>query len=63
MAKRFNTHNRFAEELDSAPSGLEELTFYRRLEEHERRAAGWRRNLSVAALAIVAVVVAIFIAR
>jgi hypothetical protein len=63
MAKRLNTHNRFAAELDSAPSRLDELTFHHRLEERERSATVWRRNLSFAALVIVVVAVVMFIAR
>jgi hypothetical protein len=63
MSRRFNTHNRFAAELDSAPSRLEELTLHHRLEESERHASGWRRNLSVAALLVIAVLVTVFIAR
>jgi hypothetical protein len=63
MSRRFNTHNRFAAELDSAPSRLEDLTLHHRLEEREQSASGWRRNLSVAALLVVAVLVTMFIAR
>lgn len=62
MARRFNTHNRFAEELDSTPSRLDELTFHNRLEERAMRAAGWRRNLAYAVLTIVAVTFAMFVA-
>jgi hypothetical protein len=63
MSRRFSTHNRFAAELDSAPSRLEDLTLQHRLEEREQRASGSRRNLFVAALLIVAVLVTVFIAR
>ncbi|CAN7164250.1 hypothetical protein LJR290_000170 [Variovorax sp. LjRoot290] len=62
MSRRFNTHNRFAAELDSAPSRLEDLTLHHRLEEREQRTSGWRRNMGVAALVVVAVLVAMFIA-
>jgi len=63
MAKRFNTHNRFAAQLDSAPSRLDELTFEHRFQEREQRATGWRRNFSFAALAIALVLTALFVAR
>lgn len=58
MAKRFDTHNRFADEADTIPSRLDDLTLHRRLEERERRRAGWRRNLSIFAALIVAGLIA-----
>ncbi|MGJ7497245.1 hypothetical protein ACSFA8_19465 [Variovorax sp. RT4R15] len=62
MAKRLDTHNRFAAPQDSAPSRLDELTFQHRFEEREQRATGWR-NITFAALAVVLVLVALFLAR
>jgi len=69
MANRFSNHNRFAaEELDTVPSQLgalpsqsQEALWSLRQEERERHAAAWRRNLSVAALAIVVAIAAWFI--
>ena len=64
MSKRSNTHNRFAAaELDSAPSQLDELPVHLRIEKRQRRSAGWRRNLSVASLLMVALAVTMYIAR
>lgn len=63
MARRSNTHNRFSAELDSEPSRLDELTFHSRLEERERRAAGWRRNLLYMALIVAGVAFATFVTR
>jgi hypothetical protein len=65
MARTRNVHNhhRHSAELDSAPSRLEELTFHSRLEEQERVAAGWRRNMMWASLAIVAMAAAYYFLR
>ena len=63
MTKRLNTHNRFSAPQDSAPSRLDELTFDHRFQEREEHNAGWRRNLSFVALAVVVVLLALFAAR
>jgi len=58
MENQFSTHNRFV-----APSELDEMLWHRRFEERERHAAGWRRNLSFAAFAVVVALIAMIIAR
>jgi hypothetical protein len=62
MAKRLDTHNRFAAELDSAHSRLDDLSSDHRREKHRRRAAAWR-NWAFAALVVVVAGIAVFIAR
>ncbi|MBT2325863.1 hypothetical protein J7E62_26380 [Variovorax paradoxus] len=63
MAKRLDTHNRFAAELDSAHSRLDELSLDHGTEAREGRGAGWRRNLAFAAIVVAVAAVAMFIAR
>jgi hypothetical protein len=62
MAKRLDTHNRFAAELDSAPSRLDDLSFEHQREKHRRHAAAWR-NWAFAALVVVVAGIAAYIAR
>jgi hypothetical protein len=63
MANKISNHNRFEAELDTIPSQLQEALWDRRQEERERVAAGWRRNLSFVALAVVAAVLAMLVMR
>jgi hypothetical protein len=58
MTKRYDTHNRFAEEADTIPSRLDELTVHRRVAEREQRRAGWRRNFAIFAAVVVVALVA-----
>ena len=54
MAKRLNTHNRFhADEPETGPSRLEELTLHGRLEQREHYRKGWLRNLTIGGLVAV----------
>ena len=63
MANRLTTHNRFhAEDLESMPSQLDELTLHSRLEQPEQRSKGWLRNVAIGAL-VVLVAAAMFLAR
>ncbi|MDR6539690.1 hypothetical protein [Variovorax soli] len=63
IAKQLNTHDRFhADELDTVPSRLDELTLHSRLEQREQHRKGWLRNLTIAAVVTVVVMV-IFLAR
>ncbi len=51
-------------EADTIPSRLDELTASSRLAEREQYAAGWRRNLLIAALvAVIAAIVALLVGR
>lgn len=61
MARPRNTYNRYSAPPDSAPSRLEELTLHSRLEDQERNAAGWRRNLAWASLALVAIAMVFYL--
>ena len=62
MNKRLDNHNRFAEEIDTIPSRLDELTSHRRLAEREQRRAGWRRNFSIFAAVVVLALIARWLA-
>ncbi|NDZ17902.1 hypothetical protein [Variovorax sp. WS11] len=62
MAKRFSDHNRFAAALDTGPTQLQELSDFHQ-EQREPDAPGWRRHLSLIALAIVVAVVAVVVMR
>ncbi|RZL55842.1 MAG: hypothetical protein EOP70_08775 [Variovorax sp.] len=48
---------------DSAPSELERLTFFGRLEEKEQMAEGWRRNILYAAGFVLALLVIVLFTR
>lgn len=62
MANKLSDLNRFAEELDLAPSQLEDALWDRPQEEkRERNAGGWRRSLSFVALAIVVALIAMWV--
>jgi hypothetical protein len=61
MANKISNHNRFEAELDTNPSELQEALWDRRQQERERIAAGWRRNFSFIALAVVAAVLAMLV--
>jgi hypothetical protein len=50
-------------EPDTVPSHLGELTLRSRLEQQEQYRNGWRRNLTVAALVVIACVVAVLVLR
>ncbi|MGK6306143.1 hypothetical protein [Variovorax sp. DT-64] len=63
MANKISNHNRFEAELDTNPSQLQEALWDLRQEEREKVAAGWRRNLSFVALAVVAAVVAMLLMK
>lgn len=62
MANKLSDHNRFAEELDLAPSQLEDaLCDHPQQDERERNSGSWRRDLSVAALATVVVLISMWV--
>jgi hypothetical protein len=63
MANKLSDPNRFAEELDLAPSQLEDALWdhLQEEEERERNAGSWRRDLSLAALATVVVLIAMWV--
>lgn len=63
MANKIRNHNRFEAELDTNPSQLQEALWDLRQQERERLAAGWRRNLSFLALALVLALAAILVMR
>lgn len=49
----------YDDEPDTVPSRLGELTLRSRLEQQEQYRNGWRRNLTIAALVVIAVVAAL----
>ena len=53
----------YDDEPDTVPSRLGELTLRSRLEREEQYRNGWRRNLSIAALVVIACVAAVFMLR
>lgn len=55
MSKSFSS-SRYDDEPDTVPSRLGELTLRSRLEQEEQYRSGWRRNLSIAVLLVVACV-------
>lgn len=57
MSKFFHT-GRHDDAPDTVPSRLGELTLRDRLERQEQYRSGWRRNLTIVALIVVACVVA-----
>ncbi|VTU26190.1 hypothetical protein H4CHR_01746 [Variovorax sp. PBS-H4] len=61
MANKISNHNRFEAELDTIPSQLQEALWDLRQQEREKLAAGWRRNLSFLALAVVATVLVMLV--
>lgn len=63
--RRLDNHNRFSEEEpDTIPSRLDALTSRHRLEQLNQHRAGWRRNLLIAAIVMIAAaLIAKFVAR
>jgi hypothetical protein len=59
MTKELSNHNRFAAELDTSPSPLQEALRDGLQEARGRDAARWRGNLALIALAIVVALVAV----
>src|SRR4051812_30818677 len=53
MSKSFSSRS-YDDEPDTVPSRLGELTLRSRLEQEEQYRNGWRRNLSIAVLLVVA---------
>jgi len=53
----------YDDEPDTVPSRLGELTLRSRLEQQEQYRNGWRRNLTIAALVVIACVVAALVLR
>lgn len=62
MSKFFHT-GRHDDAPDTVPSRLGELTLRDRLDRQEQYRNGWRRNLTVAALIVIACVVARYLTR
>jgi hypothetical protein len=48
---------------DSAPSELDRLTFFSRLEEKQQVAEGWRRNILYGAVAIVVMALVVLLLK
>ena len=62
MANNLSEHNRFAEELDLPPSQLEDALWdHPQEEERERNSGSWRRDLSLATLGTVVVLMALWV--
>ena len=56
---KFFDGGHYDDEPDTVPSRLGELTLRSRLEQQEQSRNGWRRNLTIAALVVIAVVAAL----
>lgn len=56
---KFFDGDQYDDEPDTVPSRLGELTLRSRLEQQEQYRNGWRRNLTIAALVVIAVVAAL----
>lgn len=56
---KFFDGDHYDDEPDTVPSRLGELTLRSRLEQQEQYRNGWRRNLTIAALVVIAVVAAL----
>ena len=62
MPKFFHVGH-YDDEPDTVPSRLGELTLRSRLEQQEQYRNGWRRNLTIAVLVVIACVVAALVLR
>jgi hypothetical protein len=56
---KFFDGGHYDDEPDTVPSHLGELTLRSRLEQQEQYRNGWRRNLTIAALVVIAVIAAL----
>lgn len=53
---KFFPRGHYDDEPDTVPSRLDALTLHSRLEQREQYRDGWRRNLSIVALVLIALV-------
>lgn len=60
---KFFTAGRYDDEPDTVPSRLDALTLHSRLERREQYRNGWRRNLSIVALILIASALARYLLR